>query len=87
MTSRREAREARAAAEARETASEDAFSALLTSDDSADDQFGSMKRRRPLLKSLRFWIPVTVVILLIAAIAGGAFVAKRLYDDAMATKG
>lgn len=55
-----------------------------------DDGSGSdrlpRKPRRPLLKSARFWVPVSVLLVLIVAGVAGGVAAKKLYDQAMAAK-
>lgn len=44
------------------------------------------KRRRPLLKSLRFWIPVAIVLLLLAAAAVAFVAGTKLLDRAYAAR-
>lgn len=44
------------------------------------------RRRRPLLKSARFWVPVSVLLVLIVAGVAGGVAAKKLYDQAMSAK-
>lgn|GEM_PF-185471 len=44
------------------------------------------KPRRPLLKSARFWVPISVLLVLIVAAAAGGIAAKKLYDQAMSAK-
>ncbi|MDR6867234.1 hypothetical protein J2Y69_001835 [Microbacterium resistens] len=39
------------------------------------------------MKSARFWVPVSVGLVLIGVLVGGGFVAKHLYDQAMSAKG
>lgn len=46
----------------------------------------SRRPRRPLLRSFRFWVPVGIVLLLIALAIVAAIVGTRLYDRAMAAK-
>lgn len=41
------------------------------------------KPRRPLLRSLRFWIPVTLLLLLLVLALAGILVGKPVYDRAM----
>ncbi|MCS3841779.1 DUF4012 domain-containing protein [Microbacterium sp. AK031] len=43
--------------------------------------------RRPLLRSFRLWVPVSIVLLLIVIAVVGLLVGNRLYDRAMAAKG
>ena len=42
--------------------------------------------RRPLFRSFRFWIPVGVLLVLLAVAGIAAVVGKQVYDDAMAAK-
>src|SRR5690606_9850642 len=42
--------------------------------------------RRPLLRSFRFWIPTSILIILIAVVVVGALVGVHVYDRAMAAK-
>ena len=44
------------------------------------------KKRRPVLKSPWFWVPVSLLIVLIVVGVVGALTAKRLYDQAMVAK-
>ena len=44
------------------------------------------RRRRPLLKSARFWVPISVLLVLIVAGVAGGVAAKKLYDQAMSAK-
>lgn len=43
--------------------------------------------RRPLLRSFRFWIPMGVLLLIIAVLVVGGLVGKHVFDRAMAAKG
>lgn len=45
------------------------------------------KQRRPLLRSFRFWIPVGILLLLLAIALAGFLIGKPVYDRAMAAKG
>jgi hypothetical protein len=45
------------------------------------------QRRRPLLRSFRFWIPVGILLLLLAIALAGFLIGKPVYDRAMAAKG
>lgn len=45
------------------------------------------EQRRPLLRSFRFWIPVGILLLLIAVALAGFLIGKPVYDRAMAAKG
>ena len=44
------------------------------------------KHKRPLLKSARFWVPISILLILIAVGVGGGLAAKQLYDQAMSAK-
>ena len=46
----------------------------------------SRENHRPRLRSARFWVPVGVVVLLVALVAGGVVVAKTLADRAFAAR-
>ncbi|MBS1674360.1 MAG: DUF4012 domain-containing protein [Actinobacteria bacterium] len=52
------------------------------------DGDGSRGRRprRPLLKSARFWVPISILLVLIVAGVAGGVAAKKLYDQAMSAK-
>ncbi|MDQ4214232.1 DUF4012 domain-containing protein [Microbacterium sp. ASV81] len=57
------------------------------SDDSGVSGKGGRRRpRRPLLKSARFWVPISILLVLLAVAGAGALVAKHLYDQAMSAK-
>ena len=43
--------------------------------------------RRPMLRSFRFWIPMGVLLLIIAVLVVGGLVGKHVFDRAMAAKG
>ncbi|MGB4136594.1 MAG: DUF4012 domain-containing protein [Microbacterium sp.] len=83
MTTRREAREARAAAEGDSAASDDPFD-FDTFGAESDDS--GRRTRKPLLKSARFWVPISILLVLIALAAGIAVAGKALADDAFAAK-
>ena len=42
--------------------------------------------RRPLLRSFRFWIPISILLIIIAVIVTGVIVGKHVYERAMAAK-
>lgn len=44
------------------------------------------KPRRPLLRSFRFWVPVGIILILVALAVAGVIVGKRVYDRGMAAK-
>lgn len=53
----------------------------------ADDGDDGRPPRRPLLRSFRFWIPISILLILIAVVVGGGFVGMHVYERAMAAKG
>lgn len=50
------------------------------------DRSRGRKPRRPLLKSARFWVPISLLLVLIVAGVAGGVAAKKLYDQAMSAK-
>jgi len=44
------------------------------------------KQRRPLLRSFRFWIPIGILLLLLAALLAAVLIGKPIYDRAMSAK-
>jgi len=52
-----------------------------------DDGDDGRPPRRPLLRSFRFWIPISILLILIAVIVVGGLVGKHVFDRAMAAKG
>lgn len=52
------------------------------SDSGADDR----PPRRPLLRSFRFWVPISILLILIAVVIVGGLMGKHVYDRAMAAK-
>ncbi|WP_087132310.1 DUF4012 domain-containing protein [Microbacterium esteraromaticum] len=46
----------------------------------------AQKQRRPLLRSFRFWVPVGILVLLLAIAIPGAIIGKQVYDRAMSAK-
>lgn len=63
----------------------DQFSREVATDAAAD---GGDDRppRRPLLRSFRFWVPISILLVLIAVAVVGALMGKHVYDRAMAAK-
>lgn len=61
---------------------EDEVSGRLSADDGGDGR----PPRRPLLRSFRFWIPISILLILIAVVVVGALVGTHVYDRAMAAK-
>ncbi|SFR77921.1 Protein of unknown function [Microbacterium azadirachtae] len=64
--------------------SDDSFERLLTTSQTPLGK--KRKKRRPVLKSPWFWVPVSLLIVLIVVGVVGALTAKRLYDQAMVAK-
>src|SRR5690606_39321283 len=52
----------------------------------ADDGDDGRPPRRPLLGSFRFWIPISILLILITVIVVGALVGTHVFDPAMAAK-
>ncbi|MGB3376831.1 MAG: DUF4012 domain-containing protein [Microbacterium sp.] len=52
----------------------------------ADDGGDGRPPRRPLLRSFRFWIPISILLILIAVVVIGGLVGKHVFDRAMAAK-
>src|SRR5690606_28875058 len=52
----------------------------------ADDGDDGRPPRRPLLRSFRFWVPISILLILIAVVAVGALVGTHVYDRATAAK-
>lgn len=53
---------------------------------SAKDGDDGRPPRRPLLRSFRFWIPISILLILIALVVVAALVGTHVYDRAMAAK-
>lgn len=55
-------------------------------DPAAEDSDDGRPPKRPLLSSFRFWIPISILLILIAAVVISALAGKHVYDRAMAAK-
>ncbi|MGX1693920.1 DUF4012 domain-containing protein [Microbacterium keratanolyticum] len=81
MTTRREAREARASAAAPQPTTADSSPAPADRHEDAP-----RAAKRPLLRRPAFWVPVSLVLVVLAVGTVGGLTAKQLYDDAMSAK-
>ncbi|GAA2899881.1 DUF4012 domain-containing protein [Microbacterium esteraromaticum] len=77
--------ERRAQQQREQTEAFDQFSREIFDTDAGSGDDGRPPRR-PLLRSFRFWVPISILLILIAVVVIGGLMGKHVYDRAMAAK-